>query len=111
MILKPHFHEKWQQHVATWFNQLAQKIHGHKAWQTQARLTAEWTHQAHSEVPHNEASHQSASWQGLLLVRPIGGWHSQERGMDHGDLSESKKAEPVQGVPTNQHATPVGVLL
>ena len=82
-----------------------------QGWQTQARLTAEWTHQAHSEVPHDEVSHQSASWQGLQLVRLTGGWHSQEHGMDHGDLSESKKAEPVQGVPTNQHATPVGVLL
>ncbi|KAL1791658.1 60S ribosomal protein L13, partial [Sigmodon hispidus] len=40
MILKPHFHKDWQQHVDTWFNQPAGKIHRRKACQVKARRIA-----------------------------------------------------------------------
>ncbi|MBZ3889009.1 60S ribosomal protein L13 [Sciurus carolinensis] len=71
MILKPHFLKDWQQRVATWFNQPAQKIRRHRPGQAKAcRSTprpAVWTHLAHSEVPHGAVSHQSPRWQGFSL--------------------------------------------
>lgn len=109
MFLKPHFREEWQLHVATWFNQLAQKSRRHGVWQTQARLTAKWTHQAHCEGPHSEGSHRSM-WQGLELVRVTGGWHSQDGGTGHGDLGGYKKVEQVHRVPASQHAMPTVLL-
>ena len=70
-----------------------------------------WPPPAGGEMPHGQVPHQGGRQQGLQPAGAEGGWHPQEGGPYHWDLSGPEAAEQRHGVPAGQRAAAQGVPL
>ncbi|VCW78710.1 unnamed protein product, partial [Gulo gulo] len=104
------FHKDWQWPVATWFNQLGQKIRRHKAQASQGGHYGP-TPSVQTLRAQGEVSHQRVSWQGLQLGRVASGWHPHGC-TDHWDLGGSKLlcGAEAEGTPFQPRPLPRGAL-